>query len=513
MNLTPINRAMLDSTSWIPFAIVAPLAGAVLTFLFRRYVILLGLAATTATPVVVAMIIWNVVRQGLQRYPIGGWGAPLGIDLYADGLAVFMLLMTSLVGLTTSLYAVGYFRDDDGLRGGRLNSRSRERAFFWPLWMFMWAALNALILSADVFNLYVTLELLGLSAVALVALEGKPVALVAAMRYLLVSLLGSLVYLLGVSLLYGAFGTLDLVQLGQTMTPEPSTRVAMALMMAGLALKTALFPMHFWLPNAHANAPAPVSALLSALVVKASFYILLRLWFQVFSNVATPIAAQFLGFLGAAAIIWGSAQALLALRLKQLVAYSTVAQIGYLFLVFPLAQTASASFTAWNGGLYFVLSHACAKAALFLAAGTILRSIGHDRLSEMEGLSQSLPFSSYAFAVAGLSLMGLPPSGGFIAKWMLINAAVASGQWYWVAVILTGGLLTAAYVFRVFSRLFKPAPLSKVSQPVPRIMELMAFFLSLVALALGLNASKPLALLQPGAPVSGEILLEGLHEF
>jgi formate hydrogenlyase subunit 3/multisubunit Na+/H+ antiporter MnhD subunit len=193
----------------------------------------------------------------------------LGIDLYADGLSLLMLMVTALVGLGISVYSSGYFKRDKAVH-------------FWPLWMFLWAALNALFLSGDIFNLYVTLELMGLAAVALVALAGGADALTSAMRYLLVSLLGSLAYLLGVALLYHGFGSVDIAILAQRVEPSPAARAAVGLMSVGLLLKTALFPLHFWLPPAHASAPAPVSALLSALVVKASFYILLRLWLEIF---------------------------------------------------------------------------------------------------------------------------------------------------------------------------------------------------------------------------------------
>ena len=196
-----------------------------------------------------------------------------------------------MVGIAVSVYASGYFSDD------------RQRRYFWPLWLLLWSGLNALFLSADIFNIYVTLELIGLAAVALAALPGMAASLNAAMRYLLVSLLGSLVYLLGVALLYANYQLLDLIALGETVAPGMLTWLAMGMMTVGLMLKTALFPLHFWLPPAHANAPAPVSALLSALVVKASFYLLLRLWFELFAGALTQAALQGLGFLGAGALL------------------------------------------------------------------------------------------------------------------------------------------------------------------------------------------------------------------
>ncbi len=466
---------------WAIWTILLPLAGSLLCFLLPRRAVLLGLATALSIVVPVAGLGWLVATHGVQRYTVGGWGAPLGIDLYADGLSSLMLIMTAMVGLGISLHASSYFEH-------------RKAPFFWPLWLFLWAALNALFLSGDIFNLYVTLELLGLAAVALVALAGGADALTGAMRYLLVSLLGSLCFLLGVALLYHAFGSLDIISLGRLMTPMPAVWAAMGLMTAGLLLKTALFPLHFWLPPAHASAPAPVSAILSALVVKASFYLLLRLWLDLFPEPGVALRLL-LGVLGAGAILWGSLLALRQKRLKLLVAYSTVAQLGYLFLAFPLLIPA-----AWNAVVYFVLSHALAKSAMFLAVGNILYFGGHDRIADLDRIVQRLPLTLTAFAVAGISIIGLPPSGGFVAKWLLLEAAFTTGQWGWIPVVISGSLLATAYVFKVIGFAFTQAKVLHDSRAVPPIMEWAALGLALAALALGLMAPWPLELMDIGAP-------------
>jgi len=268
-------------------------------------------------------------------------------------------------------------------------------------------------------------------------------------------------------------------------------------MSAGLLLKTALFPLHFWLPPAHASAPAPVSAMLSALVVMASFYILLRLWLEIFPLSGAALG-QLLGLLGAAAVLWGGIQALRQTRLKLLIAYSTVAQLGYLFLAFPLGTS-----FAWKGALYLLLSHALAKAAMFMAAGNILRFGGHDRIADLDRVVQRLPLTLTAFSLAGISLMGLPPSGGFIGKWLLLDAALYSGQWWWALILITGGLLTAAYVFKVVGYAFTPAEVSHEARTVPARMEWTALLLALAAVLLGLFALWPLTLLDIGSPLAG----------
>ena len=477
-----------EAFSLLPVLLIfLPLIGALLSFVFRRQAAWLGIA--TAVAIFVSAVVLAFSLDQSQRYAVGGWGAPLGIDLLVDGLSLIMLLMTATVGLGVSLYAGSYFHGKPQL----------ARAF-WPLWLGLWTALNGLFLSADIFNLYVTLELLGLSAVALAALGGSAAALGGAMRYLLVSLLGSLLFLLGVALLYHAYGSVDIAILGEQASAQPVTVAALVLMTSGLILKTALFPFHFWLPPAHASASSPVSAVLSALVIKASFYILLRLWLEIFEPL-TPGqgVTQLLGLLGGLAVIWGSLQALRQTRLKLLIAYSTVAQLGYLFLGFPLAAAVGPG--AWQAVIYLALSHALAKAAMFMAAGNIMRFGGHDRIADLDRVVQRLPLSLAAFAIAGVSIMGLPPSGGFIGKWLLLQAAIEAGQWWWVLVILLGGMLAAAYLFKVIGFAFTRAPVSHNASAVPPLMEWTALLLALGTVLLGLLASVPLAWLAIGSPL------------
>lgn len=493
--------------SWAAGAILIPLLAACLSLLVspRRLPWLLA-PAGGAILLAVGGLTSQVWEHGPLRYSVGGWGAPLGIDWYADGLTVLLLIMSTAVMIPTSFYAWQYLNLH--LKGAHTGSGGTAVPHdrFWPLWFFLWASINALFLSADLFNLYVTLELLSLSGATLMTLTNRPGALIAGMRYLLVSFLGSLMYLLSVGLLYAAYGTLDLAELSQVITGGPHTWVPMTLMTAGLLLKTGLFPLHIWLPPAQGNALSPVSAILSGLVEKAPFYLILRLWIDVFGTQVSPSARQLLGMLGAGAIIWGSLQAFRQKRLKLLVAYSTVAQLGYLFLLFPLTEAAAVAETAWNGGVYYALAHAFAKAAMFLAAGNVLLALGHDRISELDGIAQALPMSLLAFGLSGISLMGLPPSGGFVAKWLLLVAAWNGAFWWWTALILGGGLLTAGYIFSVLKRAFGTPERPLTIHPVPYSLELTALTLAVFAVLLGLPATLPLTLLQAGHPFPQIIL-------
>ncbi|MGB5830416.1 MAG: proton-conducting transporter membrane subunit, partial [Thiohalocapsa sp.] len=430
---------------------------------------------STMTVLAIAVAVW---QSGTMRLELGGWGAPLGIALQADGLSTAMLIMANLVALGISVYATSYFKETD------------KALHFWPLWMLLWAALNGLFLAADLFNLYVMLELLGLAAAALGALTGSRDAVSANLRYLLVGLLGSMTYLLGVALLYTAYGTLDMGLLADALqTPGLIDGTALVLMTAGLALKAALFPLHFWLPPAHANAPAPVSAALSALVVKAAFYLILRLWLELFAPVASLGATQVLGLLGAGAVVWGSWRALRAERLKLLAAYSTVAQIGYLFLFFPLLAATPEGPNRDNliaALVLMALAHGFAKAGFFLAAGLVQQHAGHDRIDDLGGTGQTLPATTFAIALAGSSLIGLPPSGSFIGKWLLMQGAIETGQWWWIPVVVVGTLLAGAYVFRILGHAFglEPTPVRFVTDVRAEVPALMLALISVVALGL-----------------------------
>ena len=466
--------------------IALPLLGAVLTTAVPRRAVLLGILmalATCASAITLAVLVW---QYGSLRVLLGGWDPELAIGLRADGLAAALVLMANVVGLGISVYASGYYRD-------------RERlGAFWPLWMLLWAALNGLFLAGDLFNLYVMLELIGITAAALGALTGSRDAIAANLRYLLVGLLGSISYLLGVALLYTAHGTLDLALVAEAIAASGALfavdATALVLMVSGLALKAALFPLHFWLPPAHANAPAPVSAALSALVVKAAFYVILRLWLDLFAPVTGLAAAMFLGMLGAAAVIWGSWRALRAERLKLMAAYSTVAQIGYLFLFLPLLAATPPGPPRDNLLAALVLmavTHGFAKSGFFLAVGLVQTNAGHDRIDDLGGTAQRLPATTFAIALAGSALIGLPPSGSFIGKWLLMQGAIESGQWWWVIVVTAGSLLAAAYVFRVLSRAFglEPTPLRFITDARTEVPALLLALVSVAVLGL---ASGPL---------------------
>lgn len=465
---------------------------------------------TAALGLVLAVAIADAVPRAGGRlvYLLGGWRPPLGVALRADGLAAVMLVMTAVVVTAIAVFA----RTDFGTPAGTRESR---RPFaFWILLLGIWGGLNAVFLSGDVFTLYVALELLTFAAVPLVCLDGRAETLAAALRYLLFALMGSVFYLAGGVLLYGAYGTLDIVLLASRVRADPTTLVAAAMMTVGLLAKTALVPLHLWLPPAHGGAPPAGSALLSALVVKGSFFIVVRLWFDVFPGLPGRYAAELLGALGALAIVLGSVVALRQERLKLLIAYSTLAQIGYLFLMFPLALGPDSSRLlsggALAGGILQAMSHATAKAAMFMAAGLMYAALGHDRISGLGGIGRARPLSLLAFSLGGVALFGPPASGADLAKTLLLQAAAASGQWWWTLVLQAGGVFTSSYLVLVLANALAPGdrPI-RTEVRAPRGPEVAALALAVCSLALGLvswNTYLPV----PAAALSKGSVLETL---
>ncbi|QOG17514.1 MULTISPECIES: complex I subunit 5 family protein [Bradyrhizobium] len=488
--MLPPASALATTTSGflLVLSIAIPVAGILLAFtLGDRYVRQVALAVVPLGLAIAGAILLAVPQGGgLIVYLLGAWSPPLGVALRADGLSAVMLATTAIVICVVAVFATTDFRPA---------SDARTSFAFWILLLAVWAALNMIFVGGDLFTLYVALELLTFAAVPLVSLDGRAETLQAALRYLVFALLGSVLYLLGAALLYGFYGTLDMVLMSRVVSAQPGVLIAVALMTIGLLAKTALFPLHLWLPSAHAGAPAAASAILSGLVVKGSFFILLRLWFDVIPGLPSLAATQFLAALGTGAIVIGSVVALRQERLKLLVAYSTLAQIGYLFLMFPLAVNAVGQLEtgqALAAGLLQTISHATAKAAMFLAVGSIYTELGHDRITGLGGAARVLPLSVLTFAVGGLALMGVQPSGAAFAKELLLQEAMRTGQWWWAAVLHAGGMFTTAYVLLVLAFALAPSdqPIAPIQTALPS-RDLAALALATCSLLLGLVPWEP----------------------
>lgn len=447
--MTP--HALLPVLPLLPLLIGAMLA--LLAAMWRPQVarlVAVTAAATSLAASVTGLI--RVVSDGPLRHDLGGWPPPIGIEYVLDPLSAFMASMIALIGLLVVLYPPAAAFGDEPVRGQPLHT----------LVLLLLTGLMGVVLSGDLFHLFVFIEIYALATYPLVALGGDRGAL-AALRYLFLGTIGSGLYLLGVGFVYFSTGTLNMADAARLLadgTGDAAVLGALALIVIGLALKMALFPLHVWLPDAHASAPPGVAALLAAVQVKAAAYALLRIVHGVFGptfldgglSVTTALT-----WFGAAGILVGSALAIRQPDIKRMLAYSTVAQLGYIGvgigLGTPLAIVAA---------LLHVLNHALMKSGLFLAVGGILDRTHLKAIARYAGLGRRMPVTMGGFAILALSMVGIPPLAGFWSKWYLIIATLEDGAWPLAAVIGLSSLLTAVYFLRLFERIFVLAPTEAV---------------------------------------------------
>ncbi|HHV57749.1 MAG TPA: monovalent cation/H+ antiporter subunit D family protein [Firmicutes bacterium] len=445
-----------------------------------------------------AFLLWlpltaSVLHSGIVTYHLGGWPPPVGIEITADKLAVFFGGTVFLVALPA---AFGAAVD--------LPAAVPERALpsFWTLYLLLVFSLLGLAEAGDLFNTYVFLEISSLAACALVASVHRPANLEAAFKYLLLSTVGSGCVLMAIALLYMVTGQLNLGFLARELpyqAPLYPKIVAAAgtFLLAGLGVKAALFPLHTWLPDAHASAPAPASALLSGLVVKAYVVVLVRVVWGTLGQVFLTLLPfkTLLLVLATASIFFGSILAMAQVDLKRMLAYSTVAQMGYIFL-----GLAAGNVTAFTGAILHIFNHALLKGTLFLAAGTIIRRTGERHLPNLIGSGHTCPTALSAFSIAALGMVGIPATCGFTSKWLLTVGALQAGSPLLAWVVLLSSLLNAAYYLPVIILgFFGHGSTGEIRfhwDRVPAGLLLPAGFLACASIVFGLWPSLPLHLAQ-----------------
>lgn len=451
--------------------VFVPILFAILTFIFKQYSRFFGLIFSVLWFFIIVYLNINLQIHHELIYYFGGFLPPLGIEFRLNQLNGFILLISSFLILVTTIYGMFYFKQKD-------------EVMFYPLVAFLSCGVGVLLLSTDIFNIYVALELIGICSVALSALGSKKDSIKSAIDYLFASLLGSAFYLLGVAIIYGVYSTLYIYEIANNITNDFSTYVALIFMIIGLSIKTALFPFHYWLPNAHSNALSPISALLSGLVIKTSFYMIFLLYYKVF--LLDFILFDIIAYMGLIAIIYGGIQAILTKDLKLMIAYSTISQIGYLFILFGISNQ-----FALCGAFFALISHMLAKGGLFLISGVMIYLVGSKNIVDFKGIAYVLPLSVFTFSLSAISLIGLPPSLGFVSKWYYLNASFDENLWIFFIGILLGGLLSAIYLFRIIIFSFEYS-VSQISIPKDNkysIMQWSAFILSFLSVVLGFFGS------------------------
>ncbi|WP_028571197.1 complex I subunit 5 family protein [Desulfonatronum lacustre] len=425
------------------------------------------------------------LAQGRISYHIAGWMPPIGIEFVLDPLSAFVC--TLLCGVT---FIVMVF----GKRSVEYEIPQKEIAFY-SLSMLLLGGLAGMVMTGDLFNLYVFLEIGALAGYALVAIGDKR-AVVSAFRYLVMGTVGATFYLLGVALIFISTGTLNMADIAELMPlvqDSPAVIVGLVLIVLGTALKMALFPMHAWLPDAYTHASTTATALIAPIGTKVSAYVLLRVLFFVVDpdylrNELDILAI--IGYLGAIGIIWGSIMAICQSELKRMLAYSSVAQVGYIAVGIALASP-----LGFIGAILHALNHAVMKCCLFLVSGNMRLRLGHSSIPQMtNGLRKSMPWTSAAFTLAAISMIGLPPTAGFFGKWYLALGAIEQSHWIFLTALLISTILNVAYFFRVMERMYlKPQETGGVDyseqtiarNEAPASMLIPTLFLAISLLVLG----------------------------
>jgi len=460
--------------------VVIPLLGAVLVAFLRRERMAFGLtlAISWILPIVSAVLLYRVWTDGPISYALGGWPPPWGIEYRVDLLNGFVLTLVSSIGAATIPFASRSMRaeiDDD------------QCVWFYAIYLLCLTGLLGVTITGDAFNAFVFLEISSLSTYALIALGRNRKAPLAAFQYLIMGTIGATFYVIGVGFLYLLTGSLNMVDIAARLAliEGEQTRTvfaAMAFITVGISLKLALVPLHFWLPNAYACAPSWVTVFLSATATKVAVYLLLRYLFSVFGVAVPfhqlPITEIVLG-LSILAMFAASFVAIFEKNVKRMMAYSSLAQIGYITLGIGIANQA-----ALTGGLAHLVNHALMKAALFLALGAVFYRVGTVRLSDLAGIGRKMPLTMGTFTLAGLGLIGTPGTAGFISKWYLSVGAADQGWGALVFLIVASSLITAVYVGRVLEIVwFRPTGPSAdqaKDPPLSMLLPLLLFALAVV---------------------------------
>ena len=450
----------------IPLFVAVPLGMSLVVQLVARRRQILAEILTILTLLVLALMsAYTIGYDGI--YNLGGWPTPIGIDMRLDGLATLLLLSVNIVGFAVSLYSVDYMR------------RFTARSHFYSLFLLMVAGMNGVILAGDLFNLYVFLEVAAIASYSLVAFGCAHEELEASFKYIVLGSLSSALILTGVALVYGITGTLNLAHIAARITEtgmDTPLLLAFGLFICGFSFKAALVPFHAWLPDAHPAAPAPVSAMLSGVLIKAiGIYVLARLAFNVFGITGNELSL--LRWLGLLSMVAGGLLAVGQKDIKRLFAYSSISQVGFMVLGLGLGTP-----LGLVGGLYHLVNHAFFKSLLFLNAGAVEYATGTRKLKNLGGLNRQLPVTAATSLVGSMSIAGVPPFNGFWSKLIIVLACVESGHYGFAVAAVLVSIVTLAYQLKV-QRMAFFATLPETLKGLRREPPMMA--LAMILLAIG----------------------------
>ncbi len=494
----------------IPLFVAIPLISAFLIMLLSK--VIKGFHRVFAPLVLLCLLLMTIFEytnlgQSSIPYSMGGWGVegglPVGIFLILDGFSVIMLCIINLIGFIALVYSLSYIR------------KYTAEANYYALFCLIIAGMNGVVLSGDLFNLFVFLEVSVISSYALVAFGVGKTELEASFKYQVLGVLASMLILLAIGLIYWKTKTLNMADVRHVMESgysKPFYIFVQVLLISGFGLKAAIVPFHAWLPDAHASAPSPISAMLSGVLIKAvGIYVLVRLFFNMFvfsHEIAVVITA-----LGAISMLVGALVALMQWDLKRLLAYSSISQIGYVLMAFGMGMilivkgdNLTVAALAIGGGLYHLINHAVFKGLLFLNAGALEHRLDTRDLKKMGGLSSVMPVTSSTSFMASMSISGIPPFNGFFSKLIIIIAAI-NGKFYLLAALaVLVSIVTLAYFLKFQRYAFFNKTLDRSLSHIKEVPFPMCFsmvFLALLCLTLSLLAfpSVSEAVLKPAIDV------------
>lgn len=438
-------------------AVVVYIFGAILTPVLGKISNRLSYLCSIVTIFVSFMsslyLLYYTYNFGVVEYHLGGWLPPKGIEYRADLFNSFILSVVSFVSLMSLWYGKGSIPAE-------INEK-RHPAFLSVYLLFIGGMMGMLITN-DIFNIYVFLEITSMAGYALIAMGRKRYSLMASFNYLVLGTIGATFFLIGIGYLYMQTGTLNLIDLAQRLQGHYNTNVvlvAIAFIIVGLLLKMAVFPLHFWLPDAYTYSPSMVGAAMAGTSTKVAAYVLIKVMFVLFGMHKGITGINFPGifmFISSITILAGSIIAISQSDLKKMLAYSSVGQIGYILIGAAMINT-----YALAGGLLHILNHAMMKTALFMVAGGFIFSLSSTKIEDLRGAGKKMPLSSTMFLILALSMVGVPLTVGFISKWYLVIGAIQSGNWFLVPIILLSSLLTAIYFGNVVNTLFFKKPLQE----------------------------------------------------
>lgn len=389
----------------------------------------------------------TVLKTGIITYTMGGWVPPYGIEYRIDYLNAFVSTVVVFILFVILIYA----------RKSIEQELPKKTVPYYTLILLLVAGLEGLIVTGDVFNVFVFLEISSLAAYALISVGKSRDALMASINYVVIGTIGASFILLGIGYLYMVTGSLNMMDVAEILPTAYAeypkvVLAAFAFFLVGFSIKVGLFPLHTWMPDAYAEAPSVGSALLASTFTKVMAYVMIRFMFTIFGPsfvVSTIHATTILSWLAAIAIIMGSVLAIAQTDFKRMLAYSSVSQIGYIILGISLVNQ-----IAMTGGIIHIMNHGIMKGALFMVAGAIVYKKGIRNINDFKGLGKTMPYTSFAFVLAALSMIGVPPTVGFVSKWYLALGAVMAGKWVFVGVIMLSSLLNVVYFWRLFEIMY-----------------------------------------------------------